>query len=322
MLPSVLAACSPPRGVSSAPRRAASSGLTAPKAAGAHSSAAAANRIRVFIAALHYSRARAGPRGWSKRVFDTGRNEIAIVGEVVLAGATVLCIGHVEVPLGAQARTEAHAERMTALDEVTARTGGAPLHVMAPGEMRQPVQCAESVVVLEPAGDDVAPGELVGKRVAGLHQGGKLRIAAETGIAAQVRAGAVVAQTATDRPTVELILEARDVIGRGLEQQHRLGGLQHVGEHLRGGELSLPGVLELPAADDLAEPKGAELVAPGDRSHALDTHAWRAHRLAEQPRDPRLEGRERCVDELDVIELQRHVVTERDLPLQRGAGLL
>src|SRR5882762_4271838 len=58
MLPSALAAFSPPSGVSSVPRRAASSGLTAPQAAGADSSPAAANRIRVFIAALHNSRPR------------------------------------------------------------------------------------------------------------------------------------------------------------------------------------------------------------------------------------------------------------------------
>src|SRR6516162_1220926 len=96
-----------------------------------------------------------------------------------------------------------------------------------------------------------------------------------------------------------------------------------IGEHLRGGEVEVPGVLQLITLDRLAEPVRTELVAAGNRGgggrHAV---AGAGHRRAEQLRESALERRERGVDQLDVIELQRHVVAVGHLALYRSAGRL
>src|ERR1700693_3207156 len=144
MLPSALPAFSPPRGVRSAPRRAASCGLTAPHARCANNSPAAATWI-VFIAAP------------SERELDARRDEAAVVEQVVLTGAAKARVGNIQVPGLLQIRANADGGRVPALDKVAARAWRDAVHILRPGGVRQEVPCADEVRVLEPPGDHVAP---------------------------------------------------------------------------------------------------------------------------------------------------------------------
>src|ERR1700683_3481644 len=123
MVPSALPAFSPPRGVSSCPRRAASCGLTAAHASGANSSPAAVTRISAFIAAPPYLSAFPAVRLASERELDARRNEVAIVEQVVLAGSAVVRVGNVQLPPRARAAREAERGRVPSLHEVAAGSG-------------------------------------------------------------------------------------------------------------------------------------------------------------------------------------------------------
>src|SRR5690348_11891856 len=126
MVPSALPAFSPPSGVRSAPRRAASCGLTAPKASGAASSAAADNRVRVFIAAPPFVRglrARRRPSSFSERELDAGRDEIPVVQQILLSRAAVVGVGDVQLPALMGRGRESDRGRPATLDERTAGTG-------------------------------------------------------------------------------------------------------------------------------------------------------------------------------------------------------
>src|SRR5579864_9054267 len=234
MVPSALPAFSPPSGVSSAPRRAASCGLTAPKASGATNSAAADNRVRVFIAAPPYVRGLRiawGDAPLSERELDTGRDEIPVVEQIVLTRAAVIGVGNVQFPPLMGRGRQSHRGCPAALDKRAARSRRHPGHVLRPRQMRQQVPFADDVVVLEPAGDHVAPRELGGELRARLEalaerigasrlalpaERRELRIAAEVGVAAQVRSRAVVAQPEAFRSAAQLALQARHVVGAGL----------------------------------------------------------------------------------------------------------
>src|SRR5215468_5739371 len=87
MLPSALAAFSAPSGVRSWPSRAASCGPTAPNAADANNINTAAERIGIFMTPPSMCVHGATRHGASERYFDAGRDEIAIVQQVVLTGA-------------------------------------------------------------------------------------------------------------------------------------------------------------------------------------------------------------------------------------------
>src|SRR5579863_2657648 len=205
IVPSALAAFSPPRGVRSCPRRAASCGLTAPHADCANSTAAA-KRTTVFIAAP------------SERKLDARGEEVAIVQQVVLASAVVVGIREVELPPLAHARGDSNRARQAAGEKRASRTRRYAVHVLAEGGVRQQVPVADHVVVLETAGDDQAPGEGRGKRADRLHAllGGhdapavhrrELRVTAEIRIAAQVGTRCVVEQAEALRAARDLAFE-------------------------------------------------------------------------------------------------------------------
>src|SRR5579883_652330 len=143
MLPSALAAFSPPRGVRSSPRWAASCGLTAAQALGSSSRAAAAIRIRVFIC-----KASLKARGALERVLHARGDEVAVVQQVVLPGAAVLSVRHVEIPALTQVRAEAGGQCMAPLDEVAAGTRGDAVDVLRPGDVGQEVHARDEVAVL------------------------------------------------------------------------------------------------------------------------------------------------------------------------------
>src|SRR5579863_5105674 len=132
MVPSALPAFSPPRGVRSAPRRAASCGLTAPHARCANNSPAAATWI-VFIATP------------SERELDARRDETAVAEQVVLTGAAKARVGNVQVPGLLQIGADANGGRVPALDKVAARPGRDAVYVLRPGGVRQDV----------PGGDEI-----------------------------------------------------------------------------------------------------------------------------------------------------------------------
>src|SRR5437660_2371673 len=325
MLPSALPAFSPPSGVSSAPSRAASSGLTAARSsAGASSSTAAVKRISVFMAAPSLSPVRARA---SERELDAGCNEATIVEQVVLARTPVVGVRDVQIPPVADAGRESHGARVPAADKSSAGTGGVSARVLGPGEVREQVPVADHAVVLEPPGDHVTPGELGGERGTWLDLAGKLGVAAEVRIAAEVRTRPVVAQTKAHGAAAQPVLETRHVVPAGFDEQHRLGSLENIGEDLGGRDIEVPGVLQLPAADGLSDSETAELIVSRDRRQGRGrrgrTAARGVDRTAElQALQPRLEGRQRGVDELDIVELQRHVVAECNLALQCRASLL
>ena len=104
---------------------------------------------------------------------------------------------------------------------------------------------------------------------------------------------------------------------------HHLRGLEHVREGLGGRELHLVGVVHVPARDLLIEPEAAELAAMRERRGRR--HAFRAggrQRRAAQRREALLERRERREQQLDVVELQRHVLAIGHFALQRDAAPL
>src|SRR5215469_695010 len=213
------------------------------------------------------------PQG-SERDFDAGRDEIAIVEQGVLTNArekVVVGVRDVELPGVVKARRETERGRDTAPDESPSGPWRNTIHVLHIGEVRQQVPVADHAVVLEPPGDDVAPGEAARERPAGLEalaeriadraldalaaDGRELRIAAEIRIAAEVRPRPVEAQPEALRAAGELVLETRHVVGPSFEDQHRLGSLEDIGEDLRGSEVEVPRVLELITLDRLPDLK-------------------------------------------------------------------
>src|SRR5215831_2104355 len=139
MLPSALPAFSPPSGVRSWPSRPASCGLTAPNATDASSIAATADRISIFMAPPPMCVPGANPSQASERDFDAGRDEIAIVEQVVLAGAAVVGVRDVELPRIVKAGGETHGRVDAAIDESATRTRRNAVHILYPGEVRQQV---------------------------------------------------------------------------------------------------------------------------------------------------------------------------------------
>ena len=98
---------------------------------------------------------------------------------------------------------------------------------------------------------------------------------------------------------------------------------EHVRERLGGRELHLVGVVEVPALHLLIEAEAAELAAMRERRRGR--HAFRAgggQRRAAQRGEALLERRERREQQLDVVELQRHVLAIGDFTLQRDAAPL
>src|SRR4029077_6590392 len=201
ILPSAFPALSPPSGVRSSPRCAASCGVTAPKASGANSSTAAAMRISVFIEAPpkargHIPVARAVAL---KRVLDAGSNEVAIVEQVVPAGAAVLSVRHVEVPPLWRVGANAHRDRMAALEKVPARAGRDAAEILRPGDVRQDVHRRNEIGVLQTRRRDIPVGPGGREPGARLVQARVLGVAADLRVAAQVRAGAIEAQAQAHR---------------------------------------------------------------------------------------------------------------------------
>src|ERR1700751_831280 len=209
---------------------------------------AAADRISIFMAPSPSCVPGQLESQASEGNFDAGRDEIAIVEQCVLTDTreiVVVGVRDVELPGVVQAGRETDRGRDAAADECPAGSGRDPVYVLYVSEVRQQVPVADRAVVLETPGDDIAPGEAAREGPAGLEalaegiagggalyahaiDGGKLRIAAEIRIAAQVGAWPVEAQPETLRTASQLVLEPRHVVGSGFDDQHRLGSLEHI----------------------------------------------------------------------------------------------
>src|SRR5579872_2083574 len=127
MEPSALPAFSPPSGVRSWPRRAASCGLT-PPSADCVNSRAAANPTTIFISAPFIcSRETRRAARRSERKLDAGGDEVAIAQHVVLAGAAVVGVGDIQLQSLADPRCDPHCARVTTGKESAAGPGDTPL---------------------------------------------------------------------------------------------------------------------------------------------------------------------------------------------------
>src|SRR5207302_1568794 len=137
------------------------------------------------------------------------------------------------------ARSSAGASSSTAaVKRISGIIAATPIRLSArglgPGEVREQVPVADHAVVLEPPGDHVTPGEPGGERGTWLDLAGKLGVAAEVRIAAEVGTRPVVAQTKAHGAAAQPVLETRHVIPAGFDEQHRLGSLENIGEDLGG----------------------------------------------------------------------------------------
>ena len=188
----------------------------------------------------------------SEGILDVGRDEVAVVDQVVAARAHEGRVAQVELPVDAVLESQAERERLAALDEVAARARRDARDVLGEREARRHRHRAERVVVVGAAGQHVAPGARRRERRrglgAGLDAGGLVDL-----VAAGVRARPVQPQHALVRQVVHRAPGA-------FADQHHLVGAQDLAERLRARHLELRGVEAAEAVDLLREPVGAQLV--------------------------------------------------------------
>ena len=231
-----------------------------------------------------------------------------------------------------QVRGDAEREAVAAFDEVAAGSGRRAPDVMLPAEARQDVPGSHEAGIFEAARDAITIGRGIGEAVLRLDEIQREAVrrrdrravtAAQLVVAADVGARAVEAQAAIVRAAGQLVGHVLDVREAGFGDEHHLRGLEHVRERLGRGELHLVGVVQIPALHLLVETEAAELAAMRERRGGR--HAFRAggrQRRAAQRREALLERRERREQQLDVVELQRHVLAIGDFALQRDAAPL
>src|SRR5882672_3504839 len=303
MLPAALPAFSPPSGVRSAPRRAASWAVMPAFAAGMPAMSAAV-RAQAPSAAITFLVCMVIlPR--SEGVLEARREEIAVVEIVPAAGAAVARVVEIHIPAALQVQVDADRGGDAPVDEVAAGPGRRA-DVVLQGIARAHVPRTDEAQVIEATSEANAPGRRV--REAVLRFDFVEMLALERKVSADRRAGAVVAQALAVRAARELVREALEMREADFTDDHHLRGAQHVGERLGCRHLHLDGVVAVPALHFLVEPEAAELAAGVERrGRARSGRTSRRQRDTLQRCQPGFEGRQRAEQQFHVVVLDRRI---------------
>src|SRR5690348_13980653 len=296
MTPSLLPARSAPTGVSGVPVRPS----LATSSGGALACTPTANTAQATRTAslLCWNRNMSSlPVDASERIFGRELDEIAVADQIEVAGAEIIRVGEIEHPTVDVGGFGANGDGFAAANEVSARPRRDAAHVVAEGNARREVERrAEHVVVIPARGDAVTPREL-GRETVGLRD----RVAQVAGgdICATTGIGAVAIETQSAR-------QVPDLVESDFADQGDLARAEQVvrPEDLRSGQLPLPPPVPLPALDFLPGSELSELAdeTPGGlRNHPVE---WR----------------EAGEQQLDAMQLQRHVRPVAQLALQGDAA--